>query len=83
MPILAGSIPCGAPIVGAALLAFGLTAVPGHAQIAASAESEQIIISNKPEQQSRVRKLVTRLLGRMKTEKLKITDSRSRLGAQR
>ena len=75
MPILAGSIPCGAPIVGAALLAFGLTAVPGHAQIAASAESEQIIISNKPEQQSRVRKLVTRLLGRMKTEKLKITDS--------
>jgi peptidyl-Asp metalloendopeptidase len=80
MQTLARNVPCVAPIAGAALLALGLTAVPAYAQIGTAAAkkdvgSEQIIVSNPPEQQSRVRKLLSRLLGKTKTEKLKTTGS--------
>jgi hypothetical protein len=80
MRILATSMSCVAAIVGAALLALGLSAVPAYAQIGTAAAkkdagSEQIIVSNPPEQQSRVRKLLSRLLGKTKTEKLKTTGS--------
>ena len=71
-----GSIPS---ILGASLLALCLLS-PALAQPAAEtpkkeAGSEQIIVSGTPEQQSRVRKLLSRLFGEAKTDKLKNSGS--------
>jgi hypothetical protein len=76
MRILAGSLPT---ILGMSLLALCLAA-PASAQTTANAGnkdagSEQIIISHQPEQQSRVRKLLSRLFGKAKREKLETTGS--------
>jgi Metallo-peptidase family M12 len=76
MRILAGSIP---PVVGASLLALCLVS-PALAQTGTGvakqdADNEQVIISNPPEQQSRVRKLLSRLFGNAKRETLKTTGS--------
>lgn len=80
MPVLAGRIPTLASIVGAALFALGVIAVPAHAQTGTAADkkdaaSEQIIITNPPAQGSRGRKLLSRLFGKSKGEKLDTTGS--------
>src|SRR6478735_7612792 len=64
-------------IAAVALLATGVMAGPSCSQsenvAPKDAKHEEIIVSGKPAQQSRVQKLLSRLLGRR--EKLKTTDS--------
>ena len=80
MPVPAGRILSLAPIGGAALFALGLIPVPACAQTGTPAakqetQTEQVIISHDPGQQSQVRKLLSRLFGKTKSEKLQTTGS--------
>ena len=68
------------PLAGVALMALLLAVLPAHAQTGAAAAktdagSEEIVISGEGDQQSRVRRLLSRLLGKPKTEKLETTGS--------
>jgi hypothetical protein len=67
------------PLAGIALAALLLAAPPAHAQAGTPAKtdgaSEEIVISGKGKEQSRVRRLLSRLLGKPKTEKLETTGS--------
>jgi peptidyl-Asp metalloendopeptidase len=68
------------PLAAVALLALLLAALPAHAQTGAAAAktdggSEEIVISGKGKEQSRVRRLLSRLLGKPKTEQLETTGS--------